>query len=786
MKRWRLLLPLLLALLMLCCAAEASGTDPDIYMHLDTPADGDDIYYYLGVPYGDGYYGSWNGALVRIYVNNLAELQAAYGGSPAWSVTQVSGPALNVTGQDNVDSMHPYGLVFNEYPTQPLNAVFRIDCSWGSKTATQMVNFHAMDLSGGLPANLDKPFQITGQQGQSVVLSLSNDLLGGWTPPIGDLYRMRLEMNSGVASMDGSYVPDEVTFNLNQAGFASGRLLMRAGTMRIYKEVQFVVPDANGNIPLPEINMIAEFPANGEDLYYYYGEVDPYASVEDYGYGYWSAHGFIRILVINEAEMRAATGAEPVWSVTQTSGPQLDFTGVKDIDSYHQFGVVLNTYPNQEMDATLLIKCNWGGKIAQKTMYFHSRCLTGKTPAVSLGTPVVISGQEGQSITLDLSDDLLGGWKSLGPDLEWWDLVESDPTLVELDWANDPGKMVVHFYKAGRSFGTLSIRMGMIFIDRLVQFEVRDANGNLPADSLGLEAVTPDKNFYIGMNSVAAPGDYPVGQASSSRLLTRLKLNNYVLYNGNFSGDPQWSVTHPQGTVNAKIDDTDPKQAVLYVDNLPAADEDDVYLVACDWGGVREEVRVTVHYKTPANGLPTGLEMDFYDYLIVRTGDILPLDERVHFANNWSIQGENPYEDAGAVLSNAGDAANDDIWTGVFVGWQNNRYADVPGIYRGRVAAFHKNVHFTEFFNLIITEADGTLPAANYPAPAGTFRLPNNTTTIESQAFAGLNMTAIDIPASVTFIADDAFQASRLCMVYCHNQYVADYAVAHGLAAMVD
>ncbi len=52
---------------------------------------------------------------------------------------------------------------------------------------------------------------------------------------------------------------------------------------------------------------------------------------------------------------------------------------------------------------------------------------------------------------------------------------------------------------------------------------------------------------------------------------------------------------------------------------------------------------------------------------------------------------------------------------------------------------------------------EGTLPE---PAPEPTFILPASTTTIESGAFAGLTDQVFQLPASVTFIADDAFDPS--------------------------
>ena len=65
--------------------------------------------------------------------------------------------------------------------------------------------------------------------------------------------------------------------------------------------------------------------------------------------------------------------------------------------------------------------------------------------------------------------------------------------------------------------------------------------------------------------------------------------------------------------------------------------------------------------------------------------------------------------------------------------------------------------------------------------------LPAYTIVIDSQAFAGTKMTELDILASVTTIAADAFDGSGLIAIYTHNkQDTIDYATDHGFVALVD
>ena len=88
---------------------------------------------------------------------------------------------------------------------------------------------------------------------------------------------------------------------------------------------------------------------------------------------------------------------------------------------------------------------------------------------------------------------------------------------------------------------------------------------------------------------------------------------------------------------------------------------------------------------------------------------------------------------------------------------------------------------------LYVTEADGTFPASKYISNGQVIKLPDDTTRIESEAFAGAyQVREVDIPESVIFIAEDAFDDTDLFAIYAHNQYVTDWAVSHGVLALVE
>ena len=79
-----------------------------------------------------------------------------------------------------------------------------------------------------------------------------------------------------------------------------------------------------------------------------------------------------------------------------------------------------------------------------------------------------------------------------------------------------------------------------------------------------------------------------------------------------------------------------------------------------------------------------------------------------------------------------------------------------------------------------------TVKASDY-VPYGTvMQMPSGTARIESEAFAGVPMTEIDIPAGVNYIAEDAFDGCGLIAIYTHNAYVTAWAEDHGITAVTE
>ena len=1209
------LLCLALIMVLLCCASEASDFVPRLQLGLDTPANGDHVYYYFGLPANDPHYESWTNwsePMIRIYVEDWNRMETAYGDTDTWRMTQTEGPALDVTGQVDAENFHPYAIVFNQYPTQPLDATFRIECSWGGQTAFKTVYFHAVDVSGNLPANLDQPLRITGARGDTVSLSITDDVLSGWQDDGVIMYGWSLDLGNDVASMRGWNLDDQVCLYLDQAGTATGQLMVRKGTMIISKTIEITVAgngstaanlhirprDLNFYIGIDnydnsdvnyynqttlawmenywdiantlsgdpqwsarqvsgdplgasfesysndsiniELNHIPDHPveagmeitvnwdgvtvtvpmtvhvkyaANGlptgfdpdtmpdvieaqvgqqytfapkmlpanwslpgheTELLFNGGDIEQFGVFfnptrdtavitpntpgiyhitatlatdtiavfreitvqvkDEYGHlptptltlrsgnpelnryigvnsddfdDAWSWNLINDVEVENWQEMRSYYGGSPTWKVERVSGVDFPFTyDEEDFGTWGRVDVRCEDIGQVTGDTVMKYTCEWGGQTAEVTSTIHILNMDHGAPR-GLDYPRVIDTQVGQTVTIaptilpagwslynytpaltfnsgemeefsdlisqtdtqaqfkmtkagiykalvmmgadtvtighevtfrvkDANGDLpkpilrvedygytedrayIGMpmyYSGLGADNEvsaygmmpwfqysidnydelvnyygggpqwnvtqtagtqlqidcWPDLWDTNgrseyyysmeiqeapsaPTVAEWDltctWGDqtDTKHVKVEFLKSPNGApqdtdypATVNLQVGdtlviephilpanwtlpgvtprvHVFDEQLeafatkdeqnststhleytvtepgyynatillsyegrinagheTLFKVKDANGTLPPMELDITCNQGsfERDFCIGMDFEAHT--FYTGKVQTDPQITYFYLDNAYLYSRMLQGDPVWKATRKQGTANVSIEDNGVDGMNLDIISLPASPEDAVYLIECDWDGVHWEEEYTVHFKNSPVGLPTGLEVDFGDHLIVRTGEEIKLRDNVRFKNGWRISGE----DYSVPLGGDGN-----IWDGVN-GW-DSYYGNQPGIYQANVSAMSANVRWIEDFTLIVTRADGTLPVSARPAPATLIRLPANTQRIEAQAFAGSPIGSIDIPAGVTFIADDAFDGCGLVYAYCHSQYAIDYAVSHGLVALVD
>ena len=333
---------------------------------------------------------------------------------------------------------------------------------------------------------------------------------------------------------------------------------------------------------------------------------------------------------------------------------------------------------------------------------------------------------------------------------------------------------------AGIYQDTIGFSYGALMVTKQVTFRVKDENGNIPAPTLEISdnrGGSHEMNFYLGMRYTE--DTFYIGEVQTEPQIDHFYFNNAGQMEMSYPNDTAvWTLTRISGTAELKMwREQWPYDMDLRLKKLPDGPEDAKWKIECDWGPGHWETIYTVHFQNSSYGLPTGIDMDFGDVLVVRSGEPLGLAGKVRFKNGWYIPGEKIDTMIGGYNWQDGVRFDETVFDDV---------GDTPGIYECNASKMCGNIRWIENFTLIVTNADGTLPASKY-VPFGTIaKVPANTTKIESQAFAGTKFTEVDIPAGVE-IAEDAFAGSELIAVYTHNdQDSIDWAVSHEIVAVTE
>lgn len=264
------------------------------------------------------------------------------------------------------------------------------------------------------------------------------------------------------------------------------------------------------------------------------------------------------------------------------------------------------------------------------------------------------------------------------------------------------------------------------------------------------------------------------GRFSRDSMLIQFRIDAkaYNKLKESIGGEPEWSCETVEG--DAEFDMvamSNGQYANLVFATRPNEACEATVKVHCSWGTLSDETQVTIEAKTLKNGLPEGIQFSFGDTMIIKKGVTLPMvTSFTSFINNWSIEGEDLRH---GYYYTPQDAVSD----GQF---------NTPGIYGGYAELNYGNIVCGRSYTIIVTDEDGTLDASLYEPVGSVFTLPDSLTTIESEAFAGTSIRQIDIPETVTSIAEDAFDGCGLVAIYAHNLYVLEWAVDHGFVALVE
>ena len=530
----------------------------------------------------------------------------------------------------------------------------------------------------------------------------------------------------------------------------------------VYVPFTLIVTDENGNDPGAPLALQMDQPSQ-----------NVYLGLENYGgglgtdsLGVWGETGRTRVYFEGYQALANTYGGWPQWSIRRKDTGENADTGSWWEDSENDIGFLefeLADVPEQAGTVTYEISCTWGG-VKTDTIDWSVNYISLNTVPTGHDFPELVEAyQIGDTLTIEPkiqpSGAELPGFS--------WSVYVFDSQLDEfatLDrTASTSTKKVYTINKAGVFNATILLTADGVTVGKETVFRIKDEEGNVPKPELKVATWNDfERNIYIGT------GLQPeFGKLFSDDFVDQFYFENETVLKRELNGSPVWTVT-ASGTTATEVGlKAVEDEEQLYLKSMPSQAGDITYDVSCTWDGKTWSGQYTIHFKTAT--LPNRVYYSPENQLcVLRSGQDLIYEM---FFENWNqIEGEDAWKDLSEDLRNA-------------VGWEE--VAGTPGIYEGYMEAGCANLVWREKLTLVVTEADGTMKASDY-TPFGTVAItPAGLTAIESQAFAGTQLTEVDIPAGVS-IAADAFEGTGLMAIYCHDQDTINYAVSNGFIAVVD
>ncbi len=285
----------------------------------------------------------------------------------------------------------------------------------------------------------------------------------------------------------------------------------------------------------------------------------------------------------------------------------------------------------------------------------------------------------------------------------------------------------------------------------------------------------------IGLNQTAVyyvDNDLPLEGTADDVLYSDSRLFTFEIENDEelqelISEQPVFEVSLTEGNVSFgtrfREDGTGGQVYLTEVPEVGTA----VFEVRCKAGGETCTEEISLRFEQMSSK-PEGIMTEWPEVLITKVGDPIPVQPPVSFADNWNC-GKACWS-----YYNVNDA-NAIEWREESGFWRETGCCTLQLVARAENLCMNRTVH------AVITNVDGTLPAAKYSPLGSVFILPAALTEIGAEAFAGIPLTEVDIPGGVARIDDSAFDGTGLVAVYTHNnRIVIDYAVNHGYVALTE
>lgn len=650
----------------------------------------------------------WNNPeLIRFYINNENLLNDQVGGAPVWTVN-VTGDPLDIDYDG--DSIGIHGTL-NSMPAAASESTVTVTCTWGQESTTKTIQVHTADpASVAFPTGVsipgvDENGVCSTQEGQTITMepSIRPESWGG-IPGCSPAYYCRNWL-SGFANQDWSYQSSaSAKYNVTTAGIYHDLIGLSYGALMVTQPVTFRVADQNGVVPVPTLTL-----RNSNDsINRYLGMTDAYREQ----YGVYSLNALAGAKIEDYDRLRAQLTGDPVWTVEQISGDPLPFTSAEGDDGQTMEVRLeaqdLTDANYQPGDAVIRITCTWDGLTDSVSTEVH--LLNAPN-----GLPEGIDYNNGSDTVDCRVGDKLYVTPSILPST--WTLPGYQPEYTgnsgeferfcDVDNDSSGGReLTVTTPGIYRCF--VGVRTDTIIAGRQITYRVTDENGNM-------SSVTPDihdnrneaheMNFYLGMRFTE--GTFYTGEVQTEPQIDHFYLNNVGILAADYPNDQAvWTLTKLSGTAELKMDLDSSPDMDLRLRALPTGPENAKWKIECDWGPAHWETEYTIHFMISPTGLPTGLEMDFGNTLVVKTGEKLGLADKVRFKNGWYIPNEYMDTMIGGGMNWQEGVTHDDHWI-----WD---VAAKPGIYDCNVSKMCGNIRWFEDFTLIVTEADGTLNGIQY------------------------------------------------------------------------
>ncbi len=261
----------------------------------------------------------------------------------------------------------------------------------------------------------------------------------------------------------------------------------------------------------------------------------------------------------------------------------------------------------------------------------------------------------------------------------------------------------------------------------------------------------------------------------STNRLFHCRIENMEEIQDTLTTDPVFSVAQTGGTTAVSFSTT------VWQDHSGV----DVYLIAMpDAGSAIFEVSCTVNGQVTTTSAaitfanlgtrPSGVVTTAVNPTVIVIGMSIGSAPDISFADGWSGGNANR-----AVYGDDADVMN-------AFDWAYNGRAKGTGTYDVRMVAMSNNICMQKTIRYIVTRDHLIIPEEDY-RPFGTVSiLPEDTTEIGDEAFAGTKLTEISIPAGVQSISEDAFEGTGLIAIYTNgNQATQYYAMRHRFVIVI-